>query len=379
MKILHICIQAPGHRSGGDIAILQSSYALSKIADEVDYIGPYFEDEDIRSYYHDLKYLNVKPNALQKLYSIMRLELDRNFISWKKLDKSFDRYDIIYIEFTKKSYLLKDILKSGYKGKVIVRSHNVEQDFYRIEHGIEKTVVSYINYVTIAKRERYMLEHADKVVSITANDKARITEVYGISPDKIEVCPVGYSLPDPDKKFTGEIGEKLKCLITGSLWFGPNAEGILWFVDNVYHKVKDFCQLTVAGSNPTDSIREICQKENIRMIESPDSMDPYYEETDLALVPIFSGGGMKVKVAVAMSFGLPVVTTPHGAIGYEIENGVNGFVTDSPEEFADAVIRFYQMTAQERKQFTENCWKLYCDKYSLDAIKVYCENIIDNL
>ena len=83
-------------------------------------------------------------------------------------------------------------------------------------------------------------------------------------------------------------------------------------------KVSDICELTIAGAKPNDEITNACRDTNTLLVASPESMKPYFEAAYMVLVPIFDGGGMKVKVAEAMSYNLPVVTTSHGKIGYKI-------------------------------------------------------------
>jgi glycosyltransferase involved in cell wall biosynthesis len=51
------------------------------------------------------------------------------------------------------------------------------------------------------------------------------------------------------------------------------------------------------------------------------------------------GSGMKGKIAEAMVCGLPVVTTPVGAEGMDLSDGVNAMVASTPEELAERVVR----------------------------------------
>lgn len=90
----------------------------------------------------------------------------------------FPRYDYIFIEFTKLDYVLRDILKSGYKGKILVRAHNVEKDYLRISYESDKNFVNFIKHVLSGRREGYMVHHADAVLAITETDKNRLIELY---------------------------------------------------------------------------------------------------------------------------------------------------------------------------------------------------------
>ena len=379
MEILHICTQAPGKTSGGEIGILQFSYALSKIADRVDYVGPQIKDPEIAGMYNKAEYLENTLTPMQKVWSLLHFQFDRKYISWKKKSIDFSRYDYIFIEFTKLDYVLRDILKSGYKGKILVRAHNVEKDYLRISYESDKNFVNFIKHVLSGRREGYMVHHADAVLAITETDKNRLIELYGSPEEKIVICPVGVNEPKYDKSFDGKIGEKLNCLITGSLWFGPNADATAWFIISVFPQVKNICNLTVAGFKPNDTVKQLCFQQGVNLIDSPESMQPYFEQADMVLAPIFEGGGMKVKIAEAMSYGLTVVTTDHGNIGYNLKNHENGFIANTADEFAEAIRDYYCMSEKQRCEFLDRVWKVYCERFSLIAIKNICEEIIHEL
>ena len=295
-RILHLATQAPGYRSGGELGTLQFSYALSHIADAVDYIGPPIKDEGITDWYTNLIYLDKPLNRLEKLWSVLHCQFDRNYLGWKRLRVDFNQYDLIFVEFTKSDYLIRDIRRAGYKGKIIVRAHNVEQDFFRINYNAKKTPVTFLKYCLSAKRERYMLSRADLVLAITQLDKMRLMELYPIDTHKIEICPVGVNFADKRPQHSPSEG-KLKGLITGTLRFGPNADATRWFVEKVYPMVSDICQLTVAGFRPNDTLKAVCAQAGIHLVDGPESMQPYFGEADIVLAPIFEGGGMKGKIA----------------------------------------------------------------------------------
>lgn len=379
MKILHICAQRPAFSSGGELCVYQSHYALTNLYSEVDYAGPQIKNEEIENKYKKCYYLDSPITKFTKLRTLAHFQFDRAYPNWKNAHIQFDKYDVIYIEFTKMDYVIKDILKSGFKGKIIVRAHNVETDFYRIEYENDRTILRLLKYKFSRSRENYMLQKADRILAITDQDKKTFMDTYELPDEKIVVFPVGVNQDNFESEITGKINEKLNCLITGSLWFGPNSDGAKWFIKQVWPHVKNICTLTLAGSNPSEEIKKLCENENIEIKESPESMVPYFEKADMVLAPVFSGAGMKVKIAEAMSYGLPIVTTEHGAIGYKISNGVDGYICKTPDEFVDAIIRYYNMSEIERCEFLKRERKLYKENYSLNAIKDKVEKIVQEV
>lgn len=379
MKILHIATQAPGHTSGGEIGTLLFSYALNNIDAVVDYIGPEIKDRTIASWYNKTIYLEKPISKIEKAWTLMHFYFDRHYLGWKRTKIDYNEYQVIFVEFTKMDYFIRDILKSGYRGKIIVRAHNVEHDFFKINFMAHKTFMNGAKYLISKKREGYMIANSDLVLAITELDKKRLIELYNVSPDKVQIFPVAVNFAKNDKTFDGKIGNRIKCLITGSLWFGPNADATVWFLKEVYPAVKSICDLTVAGFRPNEDVKHSCQESGVKLIDSPDDMEPYFNKTEMVLAPIFDGGGMKVKIAEALSYGLPVVTTNHGNIGYELVDHKNAFIANTAEEFVKAIQDYYNMSEEVRAEFLNASWFNYKKKFSLNAATERCAIIINNL
>jgi glycosyltransferase involved in cell wall biosynthesis len=57
----------------------------------------------------------------------------------------------------------------------------------------------------------------------------------------------------------------------------------------------------------------------------------------VAIVPLRSGGGTRLKILEAMATGTAVVSTSVGCEGLDVEDGVNILVADTAENFAAAI------------------------------------------
>ena len=379
MRILHIATQAPGHTSGGEIGTLLFSYALNNINAVVDYIGPEIKDKAIASWYNKTIYLEKSINKIEKVWTLMHFYFDRHYLGWKRTKIDYNEYQVNFVEFTKMDYFIRDILKSGYRGKIIVRAHNVEHDFFKINFTAHKTFMNGAKYLISKKREGYMIANSDLVLAITELDKKRLIELYNVSPDKVQIFPVAVNLAKDTKVFNGKISERVKCLITGSLWFGPNADATVWFLKEVYPAVRSICDLTVAGFRPNERVKQSCQESGVKLVDSPDNMEPYFNETEMVLAPIFDGGGMKVKIAEALSYGLPVMTTDHGNIGYDLIDRKNGFIANTAQDFISDIKFYYGLDNEARTLILKNSWETYVEKFSLNAATKRCDEIICNI
>jgi glycosyltransferase involved in cell wall biosynthesis len=66
---------------------------------------------------------------------------------------------------------------------------------------------------------------------------------------------------------------------------------------------------------------------------------PYLSRAKVAVVPLWSGGGTRLKVLEAFAAGRPVVSTTIGAEGIDARDGEHLLLADSPEAFAEAIVR----------------------------------------
>ncbi len=112
-----------------------------------------------------------------------------------------------------------------------------------------------------------------------------------------------------------------------------NIASIIWFNENVLPLLSDY-KVHVVGS--------ICSKINLQhpnLIKHGivDDLNEFYDNAKLAICPMLSGTGVKIKVVEALANNIPVVTTTRGVDGLinKTENGC--MVADDPVEFANKI------------------------------------------
>jgi glycosyltransferase involved in cell wall biosynthesis len=73
----------------------------------------------------------------------------------------------------------------------------------------------------------------------------------------------------------------------------------------------------------------------------PDLAD-VYRSAAVAVAPLRFGAGVKGKVCEAMAAGIPVITTPIGAEGLDVEAETEIVIASDPSEFADGLVRLLE-------------------------------------
>lgn len=141
-------------------------------------------------------------------------------------------------------------------------------------------------------------------------------------------------------------GGAVDVLHLGTMFWLPNIEGMLWFAREVWPKVIAMfpqATLTIIGKNPPASIQDLAAGPEGpgRVVVTGYVADPqpYLERAGVFIVPLRSGGGMRVKIVDAWRWGLPVVSTSIGAEGIRYRDGENLLIADDAEAFARAVVR----------------------------------------
>ncbi|MBU1660660.1 MAG: glycosyltransferase family 4 protein, partial [Chloroflexi bacterium] len=151
------------------------------------------------------------------------------------------------------------------------------------------------------------------------------------------IIPICYSPEEvvPIKPLTTQPN----LLFLGGMHWPPNAEGIRWFVEEIWPRVRaqrPEARLLVVGKSPPS---EIAGVEGVSAPGYVDDVVPFWWDSRFFIVPLRAGGGMRVKIIDAWARGLPVVSTTIGAEGIAYRDGQDILIADAPAAFADAIIR----------------------------------------
>lgn len=385
MKVLFITLEGPSMFSGGGIVVKQSLISLSSHY-KVDYIGPEILDEELSSLVDRSIILKHSNNLFQRTLYLFKGITTGFYNSWaQKVEEiNWDDYEVVYLEFSRYDFIAKYV-KARSK-KLIVRVHNVEQDYYNNIRISRKGFQPFLRHKYICYQEPSCLSHADYIICLTEKDKDRLMKLYpSISKNKIGIVPVCVDTPVKNDK--GFSTNAPYILITGSLWYGPNSEGVLWFIENVWKElqkssmvVEKGYRLVLAGSSPNVDIKSIVTSyHNIDLIDSPKDIGPYFQNASIYVAPIFNGAGMKVKVAEAMSYGLPIVGTSHAFIGYNIENGRTGYCANSAKEFKKSLEVCGNLSVENKIELKNNVFNHFLENYSMTSSQYKFSNIIEEL
>jgi glycosyltransferase involved in cell wall biosynthesis len=184
----------------------------------------------------------------------------------------------------------------------------------------------------------------------------------------VDVVPNGVDL----ERFV-PVGGRPKAaavLFTGSLDYPPNAEGILWFATEVLPRLRarqPEVRLTIVGRNPPRRVRALAADPTVEVTGRVDDLKPYHEAAAVAVAPLRSGSGTKLKVLEALAVGRPLVATAVAAEGIAVVDGVHLLVRDDPDEFARAVAELLEDPARGAALAAAGR-RLVVERYDWDAL-----------
>jgi glycosyltransferase involved in cell wall biosynthesis len=250
-----------------------------------------------------------------------------------------EEFDVVQLETLYLSPYIQTIRKYS-KAIVVMRSHNVEHEIWKrimenTDRGLKKF---YLDLLTkrLEKYEVDQLNAYDLMISMTERDQ-KFFQDLGMKIPSL-VAPIGMDLGRyPEKQINNR---PLEFCFIGSLDWMPNQEAVQWLLDDIWPRVikhRPKAVLKIAGRNAPEWMLRI-QSPGMTLIGEVEDARQFIEEHAILLVPLKSGGGMRVKILEGMAMKSLVITTSIGIEGIQAENEKEVFVADNPDRFADYMI-----------------------------------------
>jgi glycosyltransferase involved in cell wall biosynthesis len=227
---------------------------------------------------------------------------------------------------------------------LVLRAHNIEYSIWamlasRTSNPLKKFFLS-----TMSKRlKQYELEvwqRFDAVAAITEADQQRLRQLGCHEP--VVFIPAGVNLdrfqPDP------AIQPKPRSLfMIGSLDWLPNQEGLDWFLAEVWPRVHELypdLEFHLAGKEMPVRFRQL-QLPGVTVHGFVESAAVFMQQYEVMLVPLLSGGGMRIKIIEGMALGKCILSTTLGAEGIHVRDDHDILVRDTPAAWVEAIGRYY--------------------------------------
>lgn len=143
---------------------------------------------------------------------------------------------------------------------------------------------------------------------------------------------------------TKPFSERHGLVFVGGFAHPPNVDAVQWLADDIFpliHAQQPGIELHLIGDIP-DEARQRFTRPGVQVHGRVDDLAPWMEGCRVALAPLRYGAGVKGKVNMAMSHGLPVVATPIAAEGMNLIDGESVLLGSDAAAFAAAVLRLHE-------------------------------------
>lgn len=186
--------------------------------------------------------------------------------------------------------------------------------------------------IALARRlERRALQAYDLVCCVSALDASQLpghTAVVdnGVDLEAFRVTP----LPAAPR-----------VVFTGTLSYRPNIDGLTWFVQEVWPRVRarsPEAELLLVGRLPSAEVLALDGHAGVTVHADVPDVRPYLSQARVAVVPLRMGSGTRLKALEAMAAGRPVVGTSIGLEGLRVLDSAEVLVADDPNTLADQVL-----------------------------------------
>ncbi len=172
----------------------------------------------------------------------------------------------------------------------------------------------------------------------------------------------------------------------GKMDYPPNVNAVLWFCENVLHRLKPGLRFIVVGAKPGRAVRQLPSKYgNVQVTGFVECPYEILKSSLCVIAPMQTGGGIQNKILEAMALGTVVVTTPLAAkpiVGARHKRAL--IVEDHPHNMADLINNIFSnpdlyvpVKQNARRHIRNNfTWTIYESKI-LDVIDSVLERPVE--
>lgn len=251
------------------------------------------------------------------------------------------RFDVIVLEALHMMGYRRQIAAEAPSALVVHDWHNIESElmmrYAEQSQSIPHQLYARWTAARLRALEKQMLASRDCHVVCSEREAGQMQRQFPAA--QVAVVPNGV-----DVSAFGEVNLSLagrrRVLFVGSMDYHPNVEAVEFFASRFWPQL--FAQrpdltFTIVGSSPRESVRLLGQRPGIEVTGTVPRVEPYYAEACVVVVPLFEGGGTRLKIVEAMAAGVPVISTRLGAEGIAVRGGENIILREPEQDWPGAI------------------------------------------
>lgn len=301
--------------------------------------------------------------------------------SFKYLFSLKKQYDFICIDWSQSvffGYLLSKILNTPIAYSVAdVITQSLERK-YKEEKNILKKIIFGFEYFKTKIVEKKLLDSGRLIIVQSTKDKSILTKMQIAEEKILAIAPYFNQEMIFEEKSNEE--DNFNILFWGAMNRLENIDAVEYYLstfhENLKLKIKNY-RFIIAGANPPKSMIEKYQNDKTVYITGfIDDPSEIFNISDISVVPLRLGAGIKVKTLESLYMGLPTIATDVGAEGIYLDD-LNGLYVENDEnQFLKKILNVYENYQNiNKKNIHKNIRTLFDFGKSLKEIKIHLKSI----
>lgn len=239
---------------------------------------------------------------------------------------------------------------------------------------------SRLNTPNIGFTKKLLLQwHLYQIKSIQKTLLPLCRHAWVASKDDLNILPLKRESVLPNIPFTSgdqvnisNLVDHKTILFVGACGHRINREGVLWFLKHCWADIKQAvpdASIRIVGSGGWESYaKEYSHLKGVTFVGFCESLESEYESCRFTVVPLFEGGGTKIKVLESYLFNRGALGTAHAYVGYnELAQSAPMFQTESSESFSSSAISLLQSPIEHIQREVDAGRELVIKKFSRQA------------
>lgn len=243
--------------------------------------------------------------------------------------------DLIQVEFPQMMLALPE-----QRPPVVLDAHNIEYELLRrvadtTSHGANE-LFNRLEWRRMRRLEQRAWREADLTIATSRRDASMIAKITGKT---VPVIPNGVDI----KQLSDQPRDcrSHEVVFVAAMRHQPNADGAVWLAREVLPLVRQQlpgARLRLVGADPPAAVQAL-RGPSIDVTGRVDDVRPELARAGAVAVPLFAGGGTRLKILEAMAAGVPVVSTSIGAEGLSVAHDQHILIADDAQTFAASLVR----------------------------------------
>jgi len=189
----------------------------------------------------------------------------------------------------------------------------------------------------LRKSELHVMRRADLTLVVSEYERALLRELAPAV--NVRVLSNVHPVHGRQASFDARKG----LLFLGNFEHEPNVDAARWLVEEIMPRLRTRLSgviLHIVGYGGGKVLAD-CAGQDVLVHGFVSDLEPVLRSVKLAVAPLRYGAGVKGKINMAMSYGVPVVTTPVGAEGMALIHRQDAMIAESCEAFVEAILELY--------------------------------------